>query len=68
MKKYMIRIVAVVVILVIILSPYLLIIDFERNAPFVVMVWIVSIAYYLLIRKRVQRVLDQDEIKEVEED
>jgi hypothetical protein len=66
MKKYIMRIIAVIVILVIVLSPYLLIIDFERNAPFVVMVWIISIAYYLLVRKRVQQILDNDNLENEE--
>jgi len=58
MKKLWMRLLVVITVIVIVLSPYLLIADFERYAPFVLMVWILSIAYYLLLRKRVQSMLD----------
>jgi TRAP-type uncharacterized transport system fused permease subunit len=67
-KKILIRLLAVIVILVIVLSPYLLIIDFKRFSPFVLMIWFLSFAYYLLMRKRVQHLIDMRNAAEDEEE
>lgn len=67
MKKIGFRVLAGIVIIVILFSPYLLIDDFERNAPFVLMIWFLSVAYYLMMRKRVQFWLDEKSKEEKEE-
>ena len=51
-KKVSIKVLAVVVILVLIFSPYLLIIDLEEYSPFVVTVWIISAAYYMFVKSK----------------
>jgi hypothetical protein len=43
---------ALIVIIIILFSPYLLVVDFKRYAPFVAFVWILSVVYYIFIRKR----------------
>jgi hypothetical protein len=58
MKKIGLKILAVVVVIVILFSPYLLIDDFDRNAPFVFLIWFISVVYYLVMRRRVQKWLD----------
>jgi hypothetical protein len=55
MKTIIKRLLVALVILVLVFSPYLLIIDFNRYAPFVFLVWIVSIAYYLLMKREIDR-------------
>ncbi len=59
MKKIVLRVIAVIVIVAIILSPYLLVIDFKRFSPFVFMIWLLSVAYWLLMRRRVQAIIDE---------
>jgi membrane protein implicated in regulation of membrane protease activity len=59
MKKYFLRLLVIIAAVVIVFSPYLLIIDFVRYAPIVLMIWFLSVAYYLLIRKRVDRRLKE---------
>ncbi len=51
-KKIFIKVLAVVVILVLIFSPYLLIVDMEEYSPFVVTVWIISAAYYMFVKSK----------------
>lgn len=51
-KKVFIKVLAVVVILVLIFSPYLLIVDLEEYSPFVVTVWIISAAYYMFVKSK----------------
>lgn len=51
-KKIFIKVLAVVVILVLIFSPYLLIVDLEEYSPFVVTVWIISAAYYMFVKSK----------------
>ncbi len=46
-KKIFLKILAVVTILVIFFSPFLLLVDFEKFSAFVVTVWIISVAYYV---------------------
>ncbi len=58
MKKVAVRILAGIVIIVVLFSPYLLIDNFDKNAPFVFLVWFISVGYYLILRKRVQVWLD----------
>lgn len=43
---------AVVVIIVMVFSPYLLILDFEKYSPFVVTVWVLSALYYLFVKSK----------------
>jgi len=51
-KKIFVKIMAVVVIIVMVFSPYLLILDFEKYSPFVVTVWVLSALYYLFVRSK----------------
>ena len=55
MKKIFIRLVVIIVMVVIVFSPYLLVIDFKRFSPFVLMVWFLSFAYYLWLKRIIDR-------------
>jgi hypothetical protein len=55
MKKIFLRILIFAAIAAIIFSPYLLIIDYVKYSPLVLIIWILSIAYYLWIKRRVDR-------------
>jgi Ca2+/Na+ antiporter len=55
MKKIFLRMLIFVAIVAIIFSPYLLAIDFVKYSPLVLIIWILSIAYYLWIKRRVDR-------------
>ena len=48
----LLRIVVFVVIGLLIFSPFLLVLDYERFSSFVLLIWLVSVAYYLLMVKR----------------
>ncbi|MGE5340305.1 MAG: hypothetical protein ACM3SY_02380 [Candidatus Omnitrophota bacterium] len=52
MKRFGMWVLTAVVFLVLLFSPYLLVIDFERFSSFVVLIWIVSVAYFLMIKKK----------------
>jgi hypothetical protein len=49
-REYAKRILAVVVIAVLILSPMMLLIDVERFAPVVMLVWLLSAAYFVFVK------------------
>jgi len=51
-KGFFIKILAVVAIVVIIFSPYLLILDFRKYLPFVITVWVISAAYFMFVKVR----------------
>ena len=51
-KKTIKKVLAVIAILVIFFSPFLLLVDFEKFSPFVALVWIVCIAYFIFIKGR----------------
>jgi len=55
MKKLFLRLLVFIVIVVIVMSPYLLVIDFRKYSPLVLIIWFVSVAYYLLLKRRVDR-------------
>jgi Ca2+/Na+ antiporter len=55
MKKIFLRILIFVAIAAIIFSPYLLAINFVKFSPLVLIIWILSIAYYLWIKRREDR-------------
>lgn len=55
MKKIFLGMIIFVAIVAIIFSPYLLAIDFVKYSPLVLIIWILSIAYYLWIKRRVDR-------------
>jgi hypothetical protein len=50
-KRMLKKILAVLAILVILFSPFLLLVDFEKFSPFVVTVWIISVAYYVFVKR-----------------
>jgi hypothetical protein len=60
MKLFIMRVLVGIVVVAVIFSPYLLIIDFVRFAPIVLMIWILSFAYYMSIRRRVERTREQE--------
>jgi len=49
--KVIFRVFTVIIILVIVFCPFLLIIDFQRYTPVVLLVWVLSIAYYIFSRR-----------------
>jgi len=51
-KRFSIRMVAIILILIIIISPYFLIIDFVTYSPLVLTVWLLSAAYYVFVQSR----------------
>ena len=51
-KKILKKIFAVILILIIVFSPYLLIIDFKRYAVVVLFVWMFSVVYFLFIKEK----------------
>jgi hypothetical protein len=55
MKKLFLRLLIFAAIVAIIFSPYLLAIDFVKYSPVVFIIWVLSIAYYLWIKRRVDR-------------
>jgi uncharacterized membrane protein YkgB len=58
MKRILARISVALVIVILVFSPYFLIIDFERSAPFVLLVWLLSFTYFLFLKRRVDRRLE----------
>lgn len=46
------RILAAAAIAVILLSPFLLLVDFERFIPAVLVVWLLSAVYFIFIKSR----------------
>lgn len=54
-KKSFRMIFAVVVIGMLVFSPFLLVIDYKRFGPFVLLFWVMSIAYFLFLKKKVDR-------------
>jgi hypothetical protein len=51
-KKIFLKIMAIIVIMVLVFSPYLLILDFEEYSPFVVTVWVLSAVYYMFVKSK----------------
>lgn len=51
-KGFFVKVLAVVAIVVIIFSPYLLILDFRKYLPFVITVWVISAAYFMFVKVR----------------
>jgi hypothetical protein len=52
LKKWLKRISALAVILVVLLAPFLLLIDFKRFVPVVLTVWLLSAVYFIFIKSR----------------
>ena len=52
LKKISLKMLACVTIVVVFFSPFLLLIDFEIFSPFVVTVWIISVAYFIFAKNR----------------
>jgi uncharacterized membrane protein len=55
MKKIFLKVIIFAAIAVIIFSPYLLAVDFVKYSPLVLIIWIVSIACYLWMKRRARR-------------
>jgi hypothetical protein len=54
-KKIFLRVFVFTAIAAIIFAPYLLALDFVKYSPLVLIIWILSIAYYLWIKRRENR-------------
>ena len=52
MKKILVKLFAVLAIIIIIVSPYFLIIDFSKYSPLVLSVWLICAAYFVFIKSR----------------
>ena len=68
MKKIILRVFIFVAIVAIIFSPYLLAIDFVKYSPLVFIIWVLSIAYYLWIKRRLGRQSSSESEEEEEEE
>ncbi|MEN8153653.1 MAG: hypothetical protein ABFR75_06485 [Acidobacteriota bacterium] len=52
MKKILQKAAVLFAILILIFVPFLLIIDFDRYLPVVLFVWVISVAYFIFIKKK----------------
>lgn len=66
MKKILITVFVFVAIAAIVFSPYLLAVDFVKYSPLVFIIWVLSIAYFLLIKRRSRRQLPLEPEEEEE--
>ncbi len=55
MKNFFLKGFVIILILVILISPYFLIIDFARYSPVILSVWLMSAAYYVFVKSRRDR-------------
>ncbi len=55
MKKIFIKILAIIAIIIIIISPYFLIINFAKYSPFILSVWLICAAYFVFVKSRNER-------------
>jgi len=46
------RIAAIAIILLVMFSPFLLIIDFQKFTPFVLTIWLLSAVYFVFVKDR----------------
>lgn len=67
MKNFLLKGFAIILILIILISPYLLIIDFARYSPIILSVWLMSAAYYVFVKSRQDRE-EEKEKKDGKED
>lgn len=67
-KKWLMRVLVIIVGLVLIFSPYLLAIDIDRFGPFVLVLWVTSIAYYLFFVKKNRPDIDWEGEKKDDEE
>ena len=52
MKKILLRILVALLAIVLIIAPFLLLINFERFLPFVLFVWMLSVSYFIFIKAK----------------
>ncbi len=62
-EKWFKRISAVIAIIVLVFSPYLLVVNFKEYVPFVLTVWLISAAYYMFVIVRKNR--QEDLMREI---
>lgn len=55
MKKKFYFVLVILLALVLLFSPYLLVLDHVKYGPIVLIIWILSIAYFLFLRKRIDQ-------------
>lgn len=51
-KRLLKKVFAVLVIIILAMSPYLLVIDFKAYSPAVVVIWVLSAVYYLFVKEK----------------
>jgi hypothetical protein len=51
-KQIILKIFAVLLIILVLISPYFLLIDFKTFSPLVLTVWLLSAAYYVFVKAR----------------
>jgi hypothetical protein len=51
-KKFAKKVLAITVILLVLFSPFLLLVDFARYIPVVLTVWLLSAVYFVFIKSR----------------
>jgi hypothetical protein len=51
-KKFAKKVLAIAVILLVLFSPFLLLVDFARYIPVVLTVWLLSAVYFVFIKSR----------------
>jgi len=51
-KKLILKILVFIAVVVLIFSPYLLVLDFKKYSPLLLLIWFVSIAYFLMMKRR----------------
>jgi len=52
LKKTIKRIAAVAIIFLVLFSPFLLLLDFQKFTPFVLTVWLLSAVYFVFVKDR----------------
>jgi len=52
MKKIFLKIIVAAVSIILIFSPFLLLIDLNRFLPIVVFIWMLSVSYFLFIKQK----------------
>ena len=54
-RRFFLKVFVIITILVLIFSPYLLIVDFKKYLPFVATVWVISASYFMFVKTRKDR-------------
>lgn len=52
MKKIILKILVIIVIMVLVFTPFLLILDFDRYLPIVGFIWMFSVSYFIFVKTK----------------